>query len=119
MKAKANAKFSLELGEYIVADSQICHRKATFRGTRIMVFQVLEQVAYGTPWQRIVWSWRGKITMAAITEAGKLASELFNDRGCKSCCPGPLKSKAVCQSSDHKPPADLESSRPILHDHPL
>lgn len=31
-----------------------------------MVFQVLEQVAYGTPWERIVWSWRGKAPMEAI-----------------------------------------------------
>ena len=82
MKTKANGKGNrLELGEYIVADPQICHGKPTFKGTRIRVFQVLEQVAYGTPWQRIVWSWRGKIPMAAITEAVKLASELFKDQG--------------------------------------
>ena len=46
-----------------------------------MVFQVLEQVAFGTPWERIVWSWRGKVPMDAITEAVKLASELFKDEG--------------------------------------
>jgi len=34
-----------------------------------MVHQVLEQVAHGTPWERIVWSWRGKVPMEAITEA--------------------------------------------------
>ena len=44
----------VELGEFIVADPAICHGKPTFKGTRIMVFQVLEQVAYGTPWERIV-----------------------------------------------------------------
>src|SRR5213595_4088712 len=82
MKSKEQKrKPRVELGEYIVADPQICHGKPTFKGTRIMVFQVLEQVAYGTPWQRIVWSWRGKIPMAAITEAVKLASELFKDQG--------------------------------------
>ncbi len=70
----------LELGEYIVADPQICHGKPTFKGTRVMVFQVLEQVAYGTPWERIVWSWRGKVPMEAIAEAVKLASELFKDQ---------------------------------------
>jgi len=36
-----------ELGEYIVADPQIRHGKPTFKGTRVMVFQVLEQVACG------------------------------------------------------------------------
>src|SRR5258707_12207339 len=78
MKSKTNGKpRRIELGEYIVADPLICHGKPTFKGTRVMVFQVLEQVAYGTPWERIVWSWRGKVPMEAITEAVKLASDLF------------------------------------------
>ena len=81
MKKKAHGQTKrLELGEYIVADPKICHGKPTFKGTRIMVYQVLEQVAYGTPWERIVWSWRGKVTMPAITEAVELASELFKWR---------------------------------------
>ena len=82
MKAKANNKPKrVELGQHIVADSQICHGKPTFKGTRVMVFQVLEQVAFGTPWERIVWSWRGKVPMEAITETVKLASDLFKDEG--------------------------------------
>ena len=62
----------IELGNHIVADPRICHGKPTFKGSRVMVFQVLEQVACGTPWERIVWSWRGKVPMEAITEAVKL-----------------------------------------------
>src|SRR5205085_10516619 len=82
MKMKSNHKSKrVNLGEHIVADPQICHGKPTFKGTRIMVFQVLEQVAFGTPWERIVWSWRGKVPMEAITEAVKLASEVFKDEG--------------------------------------
>ena len=82
MKAKVNKKPKrVELGEHIVADPQICHGKPTFKGTRVMVFQVLEQVAFGTPWERIMWSWRGKVPMEAITEAVKLASDLFKDEG--------------------------------------
>src|SRR5438874_1888145 len=78
MKAKRNGRTKrVELGDYIVADPKICHGKATFRGTRIMVYQILEQVAYGTPWERIVWSWRSKVSMPAISEAVNLASELF------------------------------------------
>jgi len=76
MKTKANGLArKIELGQYIVADPKICHGKPTFKGTRIMVFQVLEQVTYGTPWERIVWAWRGKVPMEAITEAVKLARE--------------------------------------------
>ena len=33
------------IGRYIVTDPHICHGQPTFRGTRIMVSQVLEQVA--------------------------------------------------------------------------
>ena len=67
------------LGTHIVADPKVCHGRPTFKGTRVMVFQVLEQVACGTPWERIVWSWRGKVTMEAITEAVELASRLFQE----------------------------------------
>ena len=67
------------LGAHIVADPEVCHGRPTFKGTRVMVFQVLEQVACGTPWERIVWSWRGKVTMEAITEAVELASRLFQE----------------------------------------
>lgn len=42
------------LGRYIVADPKICHGKPTFRGTRIMVWQILEMVAEGMAWESIV-----------------------------------------------------------------
>jgi len=57
------------LGRYIVADPGICHGKPTFRGTRIMVWQVLEMVADGKAWETIVEEWRGSITKEAIAEA--------------------------------------------------
>jgi uncharacterized protein (DUF433 family) len=78
MKA-VSRKQPMELGKYIVADPAICHGKPTFKGTRIMVFQVLEQVAHRTPWEKIVRSWRGKVPMAAITEAIQLGSAHFKE----------------------------------------
>ena len=33
------------VGRYIIADPRICHGEPTFRGTRILVADVLEQVA--------------------------------------------------------------------------
>ena len=48
------------LGRYIVADPAICHGEPTFRGTRILVSDVLEQVASGMAWEAIVEEWRGK-----------------------------------------------------------
>jgi uncharacterized protein (DUF433 family) len=60
-------------GRYIVADPRICHGKLTFRGTRIMVATVLEQVADGRPWDEIVREWGGKVTPEGISEAVYLA----------------------------------------------
>ena len=67
------------LGRYIVTDPQICHGQPTFRGTRIMVAQVLEQVASGMAWEAIVEEWRGSISTEAIAEAVRLAMQAFVD----------------------------------------
>ena len=40
--------------EYIVADPGICHGKPTFKGTRIMVWQVLEMLETGDSIEDIV-----------------------------------------------------------------
>ena len=69
-----------ELGRYIVADPKICHGKPTFRGTRIMVWQVLEMVAEGMAWDEIAARWPGSLTKEAIAEAVYLASEPFKQR---------------------------------------
>lgn len=66
------------LGRYIMADPEICHGKPTFRGTRIMVADVLEQVADGLAWETIIEEWRGSITYEAIEEAIHLDRKLTN-----------------------------------------
>jgi uncharacterized protein (DUF433 family) len=65
------------IGRYIVSDPRICHGKPTFRGTRIMVSQVLEQVAMGMAWETIAGEWRGDVSKEAIGEAVRLASQAF------------------------------------------
>ena len=67
------------LGRYVVADPEICHGKPTFLGTRVMVAQVLEQVAEGMSWEAITAEWRGAITRDAIAEAVELAQRIFED----------------------------------------
>ncbi len=64
-------------GRYIVSDPNICHGKPTFRGTRIMVADVLEQVADGLDWETIIEEWRGSITKEAIAEAISLSRKAF------------------------------------------
>ena len=67
------------IGRYIIADPEICHCKPTFRGTRIMVADVLEQIANGMAWESIIAEWRGSITKDAIAEASRLARQAFLD----------------------------------------
>jgi uncharacterized protein (DUF433 family) len=64
-----------EFGKYIIADPRICHGALTFRGTRIFVDAVLEQVAQGDSWDKIVSEWRGSVPREAIAEAIRLAHQ--------------------------------------------
>lgn len=57
------------MGRFIVADPEIAHGKPTFRGTRILVSDVLEQVASGMAWENIIEEWNNSITKEAIQEA--------------------------------------------------
>ena len=43
----------VEISKYIVADSEICHGKPTFKGTRIMVWQILEMLEGGATYKEI------------------------------------------------------------------
>ena len=63
------------MGRYIVTDPQICHGKPTFRGTRVLVSDVFEQVANGVARETIVEEWNHSVTADAIREAVQLASQ--------------------------------------------
>lgn len=70
----------IELGEYVVVDPRICHGKPTFKGTRIMVWQVLEDVAEGKSWDFISQvRWGARLPVAAIAEAVRLARAALLD----------------------------------------
>lgn len=74
-----NTKIQL-LRQYIITDPKICLGKPTFRGTRIMVFQVLEMVATGMDWEAIIEQCHNSITKEAISEAVSLASKCILGR---------------------------------------
>jgi uncharacterized protein (DUF433 family) len=61
------------LGRYVVMDPSICHGRPTFRGTRIFVSDVLDDVARGVAWEAIIERWHGAISKKAIGEAVRLA----------------------------------------------
>ncbi len=69
-----------KLGRDFSVDSQRCHGQPTFRGTRIPVNYVLEQVAQAMAWDTIQEQWRGAISRAAISEAVRLAGKALLER---------------------------------------
>jgi len=54
---KPSAKIGAS-GQHITTNRKVCGGRPTFKGSRIMVWQVLDQVAEGMPWEQICWSWR-------------------------------------------------------------
>ncbi|HEX8464541.1 MAG TPA: DUF433 domain-containing protein [Abditibacterium sp.] len=63
------------LSRFIVSDPSICHGAPTFRGTRILVADVLEQIASGMAWESILEEWRGALSRESLAEAVQLARE--------------------------------------------
>jgi uncharacterized protein (DUF433 family) len=62
-----------------VCDPRICHGQPTFRGTRILVADVLDQVAGGLTWETIVEEWHGSLTAEAVSEAVQLVGRPLLD----------------------------------------
>jgi uncharacterized protein (DUF433 family) len=75
------------IGQFIVADPAICHGQPTFRGTRVLVADVLEQVAAGISWKTIAEEWRGSVSSDAISEAVRLATQAFRDHSGQYAAP--------------------------------
>lgn len=72
-------KTQRQFGRHVVSDSKICHGQPTFRGTRILVADVLDQIADGLAWETIIEEWHGSLTAEAIAEAVNLAGRAFLD----------------------------------------
>ena len=74
------------LGRYIVSDPEVCHGEPTFRGTRILVSDILEQVASGMAWEAIIDEWRGAVSKQAIAESVRLAREALVTHASELVC---------------------------------
>ncbi len=66
----------VQINKYIVADPEICHGKPTFKGTRIMVWQILEMLAGGESVKEILEDFPS-ITRTHISAALEYASQLI------------------------------------------
>jgi len=64
----------IEINDYIVIDSEICHGKPTFKGTRIMVWQILEMLEADMPIKEIITAFPVPLTEKHIKAALHYAS---------------------------------------------
>lgn len=70
----------IEINQYIIIDSEICHGKPTFKGTRIMVWQVLEMLEAGIPVGEIITSFITPLTKEHIKAALHYARTIAEGR---------------------------------------
>lgn len=66
------------INKYIVADPQICHGKPTFKGTRIMVWQILDMLKAGESYESIIEDFP-RLTSSHIKAALEYASSLTKE----------------------------------------
>ena len=66
----------IEINKYIVADPEICHGKPTFKGTRIMIWQVLEMLREGMSEEEIMKAFPTQLNRAQIKAALDYAASL-------------------------------------------
>jgi len=69
----------INLNEFIVSDSEICGGTHTFKGTRIMVWQVMELLGAGVSIEEILQNYFPQITKPAILSVLTYASKLIGE----------------------------------------
>ena len=69
----------IEINEFIVSDTEICNGTPTFKGTRIMVWQVLELLGSGVTYNEILKNYFPQLTKPAILSVLTYASKLVGE----------------------------------------
>lgn len=69
-----------EFGQYIIANPEICHGQLTFKGTRILVSDVLSFLSKGWEWNRISTAYDNHLSREAIAESIEIARESLIDQ---------------------------------------
>lgn len=69
----------VEINEHIVADEDICGGTPTFKGTRVMVWQIIELLSAGVTIEEILKDYFPQLTREAILSALNYASRTIED----------------------------------------
>jgi uncharacterized protein (DUF433 family) len=62
----------IEIGKHLAVDTRVCGGRLIFKGSRILVSDVLELALAGYPAEEIARQYRGIISPAAVREAVSL-----------------------------------------------
>jgi uncharacterized protein (DUF433 family) len=69
----------VEVSRYIVLDDEVCHGKPTFRGTRVLVSDVIELLATGLSIQEVVRDYFSSLDVEMIKDALAWAAQVVRD----------------------------------------
>jgi uncharacterized protein (DUF433 family) len=69
----------IEINEHIVSDSEICGGTPTFKGTRVMVWQVLELLGAGVSIEEIKEDYFPHLSKESILSTFNFTSKLINE----------------------------------------
>jgi len=69
----------IEINQYIVTDTEICGGTPAFKGTRVMVWQVMELLGAGVSIEEILQNYFPHITRPAILSVLTYASKLIGE----------------------------------------
>jgi len=67
----------VEVSKYIVVDDEICHGKPTFKGTRILVSDVIELLAAGLSIEEIIRDYYPSLNEDMVKEALTWAAKII------------------------------------------
>ena len=67
----------VKVGKFIVIDTEICHGKPTFKGTRILVSDVLELLAAGVSIKEIIKEYYPSLSKEMIREALEWSAKII------------------------------------------
>lgn len=70
----------MDVRKHIVVDPKICHGQPCFKGTRIMVYLVLELLEAGVPAQKIIKDYYPRLTKQSVQAALHYAAALIEER---------------------------------------
>jgi len=66
----------LEIGRYIVIDDEVCHGKPVFKGTRILVSDVIGLLGAGVSMEEIIRDYYPSLNEEMIREASRIVAFL-------------------------------------------